>query len=65
MIRGRTEMGCLCRLTYSLPAPGHAFAQEDTGLPKYVAHRNVVLSHGHIGVLIRPKIPCLAHILRG
>lgn len=56
---------CLSRLTYSLPARGHAFTQEDTGLPHYVAHENTVLCHGNNGLLIRSKIPCLAHLLTG
>lgn len=57
--------GCLSRLTYSLPARGHAISQEDTGLPQYVGDEDTVLCHGNNGLLIRPQIPCLAQLLTG
>lgn len=53
----------MSRLTYILP--GHAFTQEDTGLSQYVAHENTAVCHGNNGLLIRPKIPCLGHLLTG
>lgn len=54
------KSGCLSGLTYILS--GHAFTQEDTALPQYVAHQNAASCHGNNGLLVRPEIPCLAHL---